>query len=447
MSREQANTYRKFRSADDAKGNLGWAAGMNKKGMRIAPETPDGVPTDFEFSIREKALWELMRIARVYTDLENARLLPPEEIRAFVRGLIAADMLDILDAQKCKNLVPLEVKRAVAKVKGKSPGKGKGKKKKSRSRARVFRPDISGNDDAASETQNETSGDAQENAEEKTPEANAASSSSKPKAQSKAAKLSSDDQKRKTVLVDAYKAMKTQNHYDFFGLKDDADTKAIKSSYIKKARELHPDNIAGTALAENEKLVEMADRLFKRLQEAHQVLTSVGERKEYDAELARSGVEVPVKSSGKVKRPREAQLAFRKAEVFFNKKEFKQADQYYKLALEFDPDVDAYKLAHIWCQYFDERVVKSMRCDKAKADLIALFDSKKMAEAAYKLGLMARIEENENEAVKWFKKTLSVDKKHAAAKQEKRLWEMRARKETEEKKKNERGVFGKLFRR
>ena len=277
------------------------------------------------------------------------------------------------------------------------------------------------------------------------PAAEAKPSAAAPKAEGA---LSADEKELKERFSTAYKAMKEQTHYDFLGLKPGADTKAIKGAYVKKARELHPDNIAGTKLAENDKLVEMADRLFKRLQEAHRVLTNDGDRAEYDAQVQKSGG-APVETKGKVKRPREAQLAFKKAEVFFKKKEFKQADQHYKLAMEFDPDEMTYVLASAWCLYFDERKDEAKRQAEATQKLERLVE-KKVAEAAYKLGLIARQAGNEGKAVDWFKRTLMMNPRHKDAQQEKRLWEMRIRKEREEKEKNDRtksGVLGKFFKR
>lgn len=113
MSREQANTYRKFRNADDKQGNLGWAARMNRQGMRIAPEASPQIPTEFEFQEKEKAMWSLLKIARRYNDLENCGLLEAEDVRAFLRGLVSADVVDIVDHDQCKSLLPLEVKRAL----------------------------------------------------------------------------------------------------------------------------------------------------------------------------------------------------------------------------------------------------------------------------------------------------------------------------------------------
>jgi len=441
LSREQANTYKKFRTAEDPKGNLGWAAGMHKKGVKVAVEARDSVPADFGFKTREKALWELMRIARVYSDIENAGLMEPDAVRGYVRGLIAADVLDVLDADACKAVVPLEIKRAVAKAKGKD-AKKKAPAKASKLKARVYRPDISkpgeGDEDKA-ESAPESAPPSSSPAPAPVPEAAAPSSSGG---------LSADEKELKERFSSAYKAMKEQTHYAFLGVPSGADTKAIKSAYVKKARELHPDNIAGTKLQENEKLVEMADRLFKRLQEAHRILTSDSDRAQYDADLQKSGG-APVEKTGKVKRPREAQLAFKKAEVFFKKKEFKQAEQHYKLAMEFDPDEMAYVLAAAWCLYFDERKDEGKRQAEATEKLERLVE-RKVDDAAYKLGLIARQAGDEGKAVAWFKRTLTMNPRHKDAQQEKRLWEMRIRKEREEKEKNDRGksgVLGKFFKR
>jgi molecular chaperone DnaJ len=63
------------------------------------------------------------------------------------------------------------------------------------------------------------------------------------------------------------------DYYSTLGLDKDADDKAVKSAYRKKAREFHPDKNAGDSNAEKK---------FKEVQEAYEVLSDKQKRSNYD---------------------------------------------------------------------------------------------------------------------------------------------------------------------
>src|SRR2546430_1586597 len=107
MSREQANTFRKHRDASDAPGNIAWAARMQHKAMRQGPEAAAriDVERDFELAEPERILWRLMRLPRRYMELEHCGVLEIEKIRGFLRGLIAADVVDIVEVVDAKALL------------------------------------------------------------------------------------------------------------------------------------------------------------------------------------------------------------------------------------------------------------------------------------------------------------------------------------------------------
>ena len=62
------------------------------------------------------------------------------------------------------------------------------------------------------------------------------------------------------------------NYYDVLGVAENASDKDIRSAYRKLARELHPDTNADPE----------AERRFKDVTAAHEVLGDADRRKEYD---------------------------------------------------------------------------------------------------------------------------------------------------------------------
>jgi curved DNA-binding protein CbpA len=435
MSREQANTYKKYREADDAMGNLGWASKMSRNAVRQAPEAPADIESVFGFGDREKLLWALVKIPRRYTDLETCGVLPAEAARGFFRGLVAADVLDMVAADEGKALVPMEIKRLKAKIKG----KGSATKKPTQRKAiheRVFRPDIG------------LSGEGEAAADAPAPRASS-SGGGAPKPVSmegtpaKAEPLKAKDWDVKKKLAAAFDAMGNQDHYAFLNVDENASDADIKTAGLKLARDYHPDILSGSVLADDVELVGKLDALFKRLQEARSVLGDSDKRRAYNMSLD-SGT---TRSSGeKVRRPVEAKIAFQKAETFFKKKDYESAEQHYRTATELDFDEPAYQVSLAWCIFMNDKREKAKRTDKAYRKLTGVLDKHKTADAAYRLGVMARMDGDEKKALKRFKEAARLDPKHQAASQEVRIAERRANKAKDDAKKDG-GMFGKFLKR
>jgi curved DNA-binding protein CbpA len=432
MSREQANTYKKYREADDAMGNLGWAGKMSRNAVRQAPEAPDDIEREFGFGDREKLLWELVKIPRRYTDLETCGVLPAEAARGFFRGLVAADVLDMVEVSQGKALLPLEVKRAKAKIKGVTSSSKPTQRKAIHER--VFRPDIGLGGES----------EAEEEAASRPPAAAPAAAAPKPismeGAPAKAEPLKAKDWEVKKKLTAAFDAMGDQNHYGFLGIKEGANDADVKAAGLKLARDYHPDVLSGSVLADDAELVGKLDALFNRLQEARSVLGNATKRRDYDMSLE-SGTN---RSSGqKVRRPVAAKIAFQKAETFFKKKDYESAEQHYRIATELDFDDPAYQVALAWCIYLND---KHERTDKAYRKLTSVLEKHKSGEAAYRLGMMARMEGDDQKAMKRFKEAVRHDPKHQLAAQEVRVAERRANKSKDDAKKDG-GMFGKFLKR
>jgi curved DNA-binding protein CbpA len=416
MSREQANTFRKFRDAEDPQGNLGWSSRMARKGMKIAREAePEMVEREFELNEDEKVLWRIMKVARKYIDLENAGVLPPEQVRGYLRGLVSADVLDIVELDEAKPIVPIEIKRTRDKVQGKSAPK---KKKAARPlKARVYRPSIGGASDDGK-------------AEPSARPAPAAAAPSKPAPAPAPRKPSAPVSAEGQALIDniegRFEAMKAQNHYEFLEIQPTAKPEGIKKAYMALAKELHPDRISGQV--DDPDTAAKADKLFKRLQDAWSTLNNPDYRDRYDAKLT-EGNAVPGESGGKQRRPEEAAAMVFKGDHLLKAKNLVQAQKHYKTALMLDDQCAPASIGLAWCTFLDEKRPKAERYAEARGLLEDIAVKSKSGDAAYKVALIARVEGDSAGHEKWVDKAFRYDPTHKEASQERRLLERRREKE------------------
>ncbi len=429
MSKEQAATYKKFRTAVDPTGNLTWAARMTNKAVRISPETHGGAEDELELNLEERVLWRLMRIPRKYLDLEHTKLLPQDQCRAFFRGLVSADMIDLVEAADAKAVLPVEVDRMKRELSGQGPAP-----KPLPMKARVYRPTIDGPEpDAAPEP---------EPAPAPAPKP-ASSTSTAPPKHSVAApvELTAVEQGMKQDLERMYSTLSSTNHYQFLGVQAAADDAQIKSAFLKRAKELHPDRISGSGLGRDAAFMEKVDQLFKRLQDANRTLSNKDDRANYDRNLA-AGHGQSSTSGKKVRRPEEAHVMFTKAEHLMKRKEVKQAEIHFRAAVELDWDDPKIATGLAWCIWLNDDHKRDERVAEAKKRLDETMKKFKYADAAYKLGLIHRTLGDEAAAQKRFQEALRYDEGHVDASREVRLSGMRAEKGARE----DAGLFGKMFK-
>lgn len=416
MSDDQETTFKRFRDAEDPGGNLAWSSKMASKAVGRSDSAPPDVE-QWELVDGEKALWRLLKIARNYIDLENAGVLPTEKARSLLRGLVSAEVVDVVDAAKARPIIPLEIKRIVAKLAG---GEVAPKKKGGRLKARVYRPDISG-----------AAGDGTPPPSNVAPEPMGAKPvpAPVPAAVPPAKPASAPPEKRREPLVGKEKemaavveqrfaAMAGQNHYQFLDIHQSAQPEGIKKAYMGLAKQLHPDHFAGSDLSPD--LIEKADKLFKRLQNAWSTLNNDGQRSSYDSQIADGGG-APGAAGGKQRRPEEAKVMFMKAEHIAKAKQFGEAEKHYKTALQLDETLTAAKVGLGWAMFLNERRDQTERVAEAKQLLVGLVDKERDGDAAYKLALIARMEDNEAEHERRIRQAVKLSPRHQEALQESRL--------------------------
>jgi curved DNA-binding protein CbpA len=428
---EQASAYRKHRGADDKQGNLAWASRVGGRALRVSPEAAQkDIESLFELSDEEKLVWRVLRLARRYMDLEQSGLLPVEQLRAVLRGLVAADVVDMVEAEEAKALIPAELKKLRAELAGKEwrPAVGGLTPK-------VYRPDIS-----TPPSEAVTSGEGAAVVEE------APKPVEKPKPK---LVLNGAEKKLKEQLTVAAATLGSANHYVFLGVAQTANESTIRGAYVSLARDYHPDRLAGTALADDPESRHFVDILFKRLGDANKTLGNQETRARYDRELAAlTKVQGSSASDARPRRPVEARQAYTMGESFFKKKDYKTAEMHYRQASMFDAEEPLILVALAWCIYLNPDHAEDHRIADARRRLEEVLKKHKTAEAAYKLGRVLKDAGDDAAAMKRFQEALTYNPGHTDAARELRLAEARKQKADEEQAKAEyakKSVLQKLF--
>lgn len=433
---EQAKTFQKHRDANDPQGNLLWATRLGQKALRAAAEAAArmDVERELQLSDDEKIIWRLLKLPRRYMDLESCGVLPREQMRGVLRGLVSADIVDIVDGAQAKALIPAELKRLRAEIEGKEITRPR-----EPLRGRVYRPDLDGGSEPTKPGATPPAS---------TPPSSASSTDTKSPAGSGAgfggpvhtdpgvvAKMSDEERLIREDVLRAFHAMAKQNHYEFMGVPRNTDDSAVRQAYVRLAREYHPDRVAGGGLGADESLRAKIDALFKRLGDAHHAIGSAEARSSYDRELGALGGNTQAPADGKrQRRPLEAQNAFRMAEIFFKKKDFKQAEAHYRQATMFDGEDPKILTAFAFCIWLNTDQDEKARTEDAKKRLAEVVQKHRYGDAAYKLGLILRKNNDEPGAQRQFATANRLDPNHVDAQREIRLASMRHQKAEQDKK-------------
>ena len=415
--------------------------------------TPRAVATDledlFELDEAERVLWRLLRLPRRYTDLEHAGLFDADGLRGALRGLAAADVIDVIDVSEAKALLPAELKRLRAEVAGKAwrPGVGT-------LAARVYRPEI-GIESPSSPSSLSSPSSSGAPPPTHQGESSMPPSSAPPRSQTTSPSpspspltLSAEDQQLRATIMAAAAAMQGQSHYAFLGVPKSADDAAIRNAYVTLARDYHPDRISGSRLGSDTDVLAAVDVLFRRLGDANKALGSGESRARYDREVAISESSSSVPSAAgavaqRTRRPVEARTAYAMAETFFKRKEFKQAEVHYRQAVAFDGEEPMLQVALAWCLFLNPELPEATRIGEARKRLEDLSKKTRNGDASYKLGRVLREAGEEVAAARCFEQAVRLSPGHVDAQREVRLIE--SRRENQGKSRQDKGLLGKLF--
>jgi hypothetical protein len=183
--------------------------------------------------------------------------------------------------------------------------------------------------------------DAASAAEAKPAAAATAHPAAKPTAAATAAANAKLEALRKEIL--ALRAdLDGRDHYQLLGIGRHADAAAVRRAYVDLAKRFHPDALTRLGLAD---LRDVAEIVFARIAEAHEVLADPERRRDYDRGDQGGAEDVDVA------RVVQAEALFRKAEILLRAGNFAGALEFLRPAVGIWPEECAYQSALGWALY------------------------------------------------------------------------------------------------
>jgi hypothetical protein len=203
------------------------------------------------------------------------------------------------------------------------------------------------------------------------------------------------------------------DHFEVLGLDRKTATPAeTKRNFFVLAKELHPDTVTDTTLAD---LREVKERLFARINEAAQVLGDEKHRKEYESELDGKAENVDVS------RIFAAEENFQKAEIFIKARKYQEGLDLLEQAIQMNADEAEFYAWRGYAKFLLSKDRKQSFEECASDCRKALKMVERCLPAHLHLGHMAKALGDLKLAKKCYTRVLELDEKHIEAQRELRL--------------------------
>jgi len=234
-------------------------------------------------------------------------------------------------------------------------------------------------------------------------------------------------------LREALTKHKSQNHFEVLGVADDATPDDVRKAFMTLAKTVHPDKVG----RRSPELVELAGKVFARISEAHDALSSPEKRQLYVSQLKRSrGAQA---DRSEVSRILTAEQQFQRAEEAVRRRDFPAALDALKWALELDSNEGEFYALRGWVLFLQQQDQGGRNSDPALEQIKKAIALAPQSPAPYYyLAQIRKACGDQVEAEKMFRKTVELRPDHIEANRELRLIQMRRAK-------GEETVGGRLF--
>jgi curved DNA-binding protein CbpA len=207
-----------------------------------------------------------------------------------------------------------------------------------------------------------------------------------------------------------------QSYYDVLGVAQTAPVGEIAAAYFQLARRWHPDRL-GPELAD---VRDLAERVFARMSEAHQVISDPERRAQYD-ELMKTG-DGDAEEQEQVQRMLRAATNFQKAQVLLRRNNVAAAEEAARAALADAPE----EADHIALVAWLEAQKPGAQLEEAFAtvDRASRLEPSNLRVRWFRGQLLKRLG-RERQAIEDFRLIILKDPRHVDAQREIRLFDMR----------------------
>jgi curved DNA-binding protein CbpA len=145
------------------------------------------------------------------------------------------------------------------------------------------------------------------------------------------------------TIADKFDRLDELDHYQLLGVDEQADARALKLSYLRAAKDFHPDALARQQI--HGEVREQANKIFAAIGRAYAVLNRPKSRREYDASLHGDVQGIDAEQVAM------AETLFRKGEILLRQGNFRGALEFLRPAVEIYPDEADYRNALGWALY------------------------------------------------------------------------------------------------
>lgn len=241
----------------------------------------------------------------------------------------------------------------------------------------------------------------------------------------------------RSEILQRAEVVQSQNYYEVLGVKPPVESHVVQAAFLQLAKRWHPDKLP----SELRDLKPLANKVFARMAEAHQVLSDPTHRAGYDRHLQDPNAAEDEQQV--VERALLAVSAFQRAEVYSRKADWANAERLSRQAMEADPEQPEYGALWAWI------IVKGGQRSPGEPvdDLLDLLNR---AVRAAKDNVRVRL--YRAHVLKWagrtsaamrdYRAVVELEPNHIEAQRELRLYRMRS----ESSETSQEGLLGKLFK-
>ena len=227
-----------------------------------------------------------------------------------------------------------------------------------------------------------------------------------------------------------FEQLRKRDHFATLGVTRQNTKEQIKAVFLGLAKTFHPDRLPPS-------LPHFASKMsavFESIREAYETLHDDAKRTAYLATQAQASPQGQNAAALS-----QASDLMKMAEVYFKKRDYKQAEETFAKAHALDKGASSLA-AQAWCVYMDP--LRKAEAPNAKALMQkALGIDQSCDRAHYQLGVIARVEGDMERAERHFREAVRVNPRHLEANQELRLIDMRKKKAGEGASKKGGGFF------
>jgi curved DNA-binding protein CbpA len=231
--------------------------------------------------------------------------------------------------------------------------------------------------------------------------------------------LTHQDAARWSELAGLFDRLDEITHYQLLNLSQNVSASDINTAYFALVKKFHPDRLP-TTLAP---LTRCAQQLFDQLTEANATLSNPEERLAYDRAVADGG---GTRAAERMMRNvLDSTLEFQKAEVLMKRRDYAQAMQHVRAALNKSPDESDYHALYGWLLHL-MNPSEPAPLEEILASLDRAIKANPNSERThYYRGVVLKRLKRDHEALQHFRAAVQINPRNVEAAREVRLASMR----------------------